>query len=91
MSPKSGLKQRLERELLEMRPFETSHKVTMAKTASLDAWYGAREFANSSAQLKKCVITRAEYEEKGGEYLKEFHSSNQYFATPATSPVVDQP
>lgn len=70
-----------------MRPFETPHKITMAKSASLDAWCGAREFAANSNQLKKGSITRAEYNEKGGEYLKQFHASNRYFPTPAATQI----
>lgn len=81
-----GLKERLDRELLEMRPFQTSHKVTMAKNASLDGWYGAREFANNGKELKKALLTKAEYEEKGGEYFKEFFASNRYFSTPIAPP-----
>ncbi|XP_063708449.1 actin-related protein 5 [Culicoides brevitarsis] len=81
-----GLRERLDRELLEMRPFETSHKITFAKSASMDGWYGAREFANNSKELKKALLTKAEYEEKGGEYFKEFFCSNQYFSTPIAQP-----
>uniref|UniRef100_A0A336L8Y8 Actin-related protein 5 n=1 Tax=Culicoides sonorensis TaxID=179676 RepID=A0A336L8Y8_CULSO len=81
-----GLQERLDRELLEMRPFQTSHKITLAKTPSLDAWNGARDFANNSKELKKSLLTRAEYEEKGGEYFKEFFASNQYFPTPIAIP-----
>lgn len=81
-----GLRERLDRELLEMRPFETSHKINVAKSPSMDGWYGAREFANNGKELKKVLLTKAEYEEKGGEYFKEFFSSNQYFSTPMATP-----
>ena len=48
----------------------------------MDAWYGARQWALSPA-FNNSSITRAEYEEKGGEYLKEHHLSNQFVPTPA--------
>lgn len=50
----------------------------------LDAWYGARKFSLSPL-LTTSSITRAEYEEKGGEYLKEHRTSNRYFPTPASN------
>ncbi|KAL0871217.1 hypothetical protein ABMA27_004986 [Loxostege sticticalis] len=81
-----GLKERLERELLEMRPFQSTHKVVMAGNASLDAWYGARDFAGSN-QFEEWCITKEEYYEMGGEYLKEHHASNKYYKSPA--PIVD--
>lgn len=81
-----GLRERLDRELLEMRPFKTSHKINVGKSPSMEGWYGAREFANNGKELKKVLLTRAEYEEKGGEYFKEFFSSNQYFSTPLPTP-----
>ncbi|XP_053610710.1 actin-related protein 5 isoform X3 [Plodia interpunctella] len=81
-----GLKERLERELLEMRPFQSTHKVVMAQNASLDAWYGARDFAGSN-EFESYCITKEEYYEMGGEYLKEHHASNLYYKSPA--PIID--
>ncbi|CAG9788730.1 unnamed protein product [Diatraea saccharalis] len=81
-----GLKERLERELLEMRPFQSTHKVVMAKNASLDAWYGARDFAGSN-EFENWCISKEEYYEMGSEYLKEHHASNRYFKSPA--PITD--
>ncbi|XP_037915292.1 actin-related protein 5 isoform X2 [Hermetia illucens] len=82
-----GLKERLSKELLEMRPFQTPHKVYMADSPSLDAWFGARDFANSS-NLPDYLVTKSEYLEKGGEYLKEHAASNYHFPTP--SPIVTE-
>lgn len=42
----------------------------------LDAWHGAREWAHDTLHTKKHFVTRAEYEEKGGEYLIEHCASN---------------
>ncbi|XP_063386419.1 actin-related protein 5 [Cydia fagiglandana] len=81
-----GLKERLERELLEMRPFQSTHKVVTAKNASLDAWYGARDFAGSN-EFENWCVSKEDYYELGGEYLKEHHASNKYFKSPA--PIVD--
>ena len=77
-----GIKERLTRELMEMRPFQSTFNITMAKNASMDAWQGAREFASSAENLKQFQITRATYEEFGGEYVKEYFASNRYYPTP---------
>ncbi|KAJ0174633.1 hypothetical protein K1T71_009741 [Dendrolimus kikuchii] len=81
-----GLKERLERELLEMRPFKSTHKVVMARNPSLDAWYGARDFAGSN-EFENWCISKEDYYEMGGEYLKEHYASNKYFKSPA--PIID--
>ncbi|XP_039756540.1 actin-related protein 5 [Pararge aegeria] len=81
-----GLKERLEKELLEMRPFQSTHKVVMAKNPSLDAWYGARDFAGSN-DFEKFCISKEDYYEMGGEYFKEHHASNKYYKSPA--PIID--
>lgn len=70
-----------------MRPFKTTHTVTVTKKPSLDAWYGAKELAKNPAQLKKTLITRNDYEEKGAEYLKQFQSSNIFHQTPSAASV----
>lgn len=49
---------------------------------SLDAWYGMRQWARSLPDLKRVSTTRQDYEEKGGEYLKEHQLSNPYITTP---------
>lgn len=71
-----------------MRPFQSSHKVVMARNASRDAWYGARDFAGSN-DFESCCITKEEYYEMGGEFLKEHHASNKYYKSPAPVPLVD--
>lgn len=48
---------------------------------SLDAWLGARKWVNSGG-IGNVWITRAEYMEKGGEYLKEHIASNCYLPHP---------
>ena len=52
----------------------------------LDAWYGARKWARTlSNNLRTVSVTTEEYDEKGGEYLKEHFASNLYVTTPSQS------
>lgn len=51
----------------------------------LDAWNGARKWARSLNNLQAVSVTREEYDEKGGEYLKEHLASNRYVPTPPQS------
>lgn len=51
----------------------------------LDAWNGARKWAKSLNSLQAVSVTREEYDEKGGEYLKEHFASNRYVPTPLQS------
>ncbi|XP_068688119.1 actin-related protein 5-like [Montipora foliosa] len=77
---------RLERELLAIRPFQSTFKVITAANPALDAWFGARKWARAlSTNLKSVSVTREEYDEKGGEYLKEHFASNLYVPTPPLS------
>ncbi|XP_020654112.3 actin-related protein 5 [Pogona vitticeps] len=73
-----GIKARIHKELLEMRPFQSSFQVHLASNPVLDAWYGAREWALEYMNREEGWITRKDYEEKGGEYLKEHCTSNVY-------------
>lgn len=68
-----------------MRPFKSEFNVKIVPEAALDAWFGAREFAVSE-NFSKGLITRQDYLEKGGEYLKEHSCSNIF--TPSPSPLV---
>lgn len=76
-----GLRERLSREMTEMRPFQTNHSIIMAHITELDAWNGARVFADSP-NIGNYLISRNEYNEYGGEYLKEHDASNRFFRTP---------
>ncbi|XP_043946314.1 actin-related protein 5 [Protopterus annectens] len=71
-----GMKGRIEKELLEMRPFQSYFKIKMAAIPALDAWYGARDWALEFMNQEEGWITRQDYEEKGGEYLREHKASN---------------
>uniref|UniRef100_A0A3B4ZAW6 Actin-related protein 5 n=1 Tax=Stegastes partitus TaxID=144197 RepID=A0A3B4ZAW6_9TELE len=87
-----GMKERVERELLAMRPFQSNFKVTMASQPALDAWYGARAWAlehpaGGGAGGAEGWISRQEYEEKGGEYLSEHCASNVFIPMKIAKPV----
>ncbi|XP_038659526.1 actin-related protein 5 [Scyliorhinus canicula] len=71
-----GMKTRMERELLAMRPFQSSFQVSMAANPVLDSWFGARDWAVEYKDQAEGWITLADYEEKGGEYLSEHAASN---------------
>lgn len=78
-----GLKERLERELTECRPFKSTHKVTIAEDPSLDSWMGARQFTLDN-DLQEISVTRAMYDEFGGDYLKVHAAGNKFFETPSS-------
>ncbi|XP_028842480.1 actin-related protein 5 [Denticeps clupeoides] len=71
-----GVQERIEREMLAIRPFQSYFQVTLASRPALDAWYGAREWALHNAPGGPGWISRQDYEEKGGEYLSEHCASN---------------
>ncbi|OWK03368.1 hypothetical protein Celaphus_00007975 [Cervus elaphus hippelaphus] len=112
-----GMKVRIEKELLEMRPFQSSFQtpdleqlepsledvenindfeplfseetpevekpvatvqVQLASNPVLDAWYGARDWALDHLDNEDVWITRKDYQEKGGGYLREHCASNVY-------------
>ncbi|XP_074537703.1 actin-related protein 5 isoform X2 [Halichoeres trimaculatus] len=91
-----GMKERVERELLAMRPFQSHFKVTMASRPSLDAWYGARDWALQHLPVEGGVstegwISRQDYEEKGGEYLSEHCASNVFIPIKLAKPAPPRP
>ncbi|XP_062855560.1 actin-related protein 5 [Trichomycterus rosablanca] len=73
-----GVKERLERELCTVRPFQSHFKVSLASRPALDAWSGAREWALRNTAGSQGWISRLDYEEKGGEYLSEHCASNTF-------------
>lgn len=81
-----GLKERLDREMTEIRPFQSTHSVLIAENPGLDAWLGAKKFTSDN-KLKDISITREYYEEFGGDYLKTHATSNRFFETP--SPIIN--
>ncbi|AWP09451.1 putative actin-related protein 5 [Scophthalmus maximus] len=89
-----GMKERVERELLAMRPFQSHFKVTMASQPALGAWYGARDWALEhppGGGAAEGWISRQDYEEKGGEYLSEHCASNVFIPLKIVKPVPARP
>ncbi|XP_030277726.1 actin-related protein 5 [Sparus aurata] len=91
-----GMKERVERELLAMRPFQSHFKVRMASRPALDAWYGARDWAlehlpTGGGEAAAGWISKQDYEEKGGEYLSEHSASNVFIPMRIAKPVPARP
>jgi len=70
-----GMRERLQEEIQALRPAGSNYTLQTAKDPMLDSWYGARQHAISDTFAESCV-TLAEYEECGGNYLKEHRASN---------------
>ena len=77
-----GIKERLQKDLEQMRPFKSSFCVNIAKYPSADAWNGAKKFANNFPSTSSAYVNRQEYEEMGSEYLATHLCSNMYIRTP---------
>lgn len=70
-----GFEERLRAELRAVLPAEQELQVRRAKDCVLDAWRGAAQFAGRK-EARGHFITRAEFLEKGGEYIKEHDLGN---------------
>ena len=70
-----GFEERLRKELRAVLPADDKIRVRRANDCVLDAWRGAASWAGS-AKAKQAFVTRAEFMEKGGEYLKEHALGN---------------
>jgi actin-related protein 5 len=84
-----GLKERLIKDVTSFRPFQSVIKVRISNSPSLNAWFGARDLASDYNSLKSYLVTKAEYSEKGGEYLKEHEASNIYLTSPLPLSLID--
>jgi actin-related protein 5 len=72
-----GFEERLRSELRAVLPADEEIRVRRAQDCLLDAWRGAAKWARSP-KSKQAFITRAEFMEKGGEYLKEHDLGNAH-------------
>jgi len=70
-----GFEERLRKELRAVLPAEQAIRVRRAGDCVLDAWKGAAKWAGKR-ESRGAFVTRAEYAEKGGEYLKEHELGN---------------
>lgn len=73
-----GFEDRLRKELRAVLPAEQTIQVRGAKDRVLDAWRGAATWA-AKKESRANFITRAEFMEKGGEYIKEHALGNAGF------------
>lgn len=72
-----GFEERLRNELRSVLPADAVLGVRKAKDPCLDAWKGAAAWAGQTSS-RQSFITREEYLEKGGEYLKEHGLGNAF-------------
>lgn len=72
-----GFEQRLRTELRAILPADVQLGVRRAQDPVLDAWKGAAKWA-STRESRSSFITREEFQEKGGDYIKEHNLGNLY-------------
>ncbi|KZM27846.1 DNA repair [Ascochyta rabiei] len=70
-----GFEERLRDELRAVLPAEQSIQVRRAKDCVLDSWRGAAQWGGKK-ENRRNFITKAEWAEKGGEYIKEHDLGN---------------
>ena len=66
-----GLDLRMVAEVRGTRPLDSIIKLVRARNPLLDAWHGASTFASKS--FEKYSFTKADYEERGPEWLRYYH------------------
>ncbi|KAK7688182.1 hypothetical protein QCA50_008552 [Cerrena zonata] len=77
-----GLVPRLKATLRPILPPEMPLEIVRALDPSLDAWRGMADFAKTE-EFKKVSVTKAEYEEWGGERIKRWWGGNWNASVPA--------
>ena len=73
-----GFEERLRNELRAVLPAESVLGLRRAKDPLLDAWKGAARWASDRKRSEPAYVTREEYLEKGGDYLKEHDLGNAF-------------
>ncbi|KAI9891034.1 MAG: Nuclear actin-protein involved in chromatin remodeling [Vezdaea aestivalis] len=73
-----GFEERVKMELRKELPVELDLRVRRAKDVVLDAWKGAAAWVREGDRWKVVRVTKAEYEEKGAEYFKEWEYGNAF-------------
>ena len=79
-----GLLERVEADLRASRPFKSDITIRLASDPVNGSWKGARQWY-VDADRSKYAITKAMYDEFGGEYFIEHELSNGYYKTPTTT------
>lgn len=72
-----NFEERLRTELRAVLPADVQLGVRRAKDPVLDAWRGAAKWAGTK-ESRSAFVTKEEWAEKGGEYLKEHNLGNAY-------------
>ncbi|KXT00025.1 hypothetical protein AC578_4844 [Pseudocercospora eumusae] len=72
-----GYEERLQNELRAVLPADVQLGVRRAKDPILDAWKGAAKWA-SSAESRNSFVSREEWQEKGGDYIREHNLGNVF-------------
>ena len=78
-----NFEERLTVDLRCMRPAGSAFSVLGADDKLLDGWRGASVWGQEEAN-REFFVSRADYQERGGEFLKEHPASSPYI-TPLTS------
>ncbi|KAF1948018.1 actin-like ATPase domain-containing protein [Clathrospora elynae] len=73
-----GFEDRLRTELRAVLPAEQRIQVRRAGDCVLDTWRGAAQWAGQK-ESARCFITRAEFAEKGSEYIHEHNLGNALY------------
>ncbi|ELT93653.1 hypothetical protein CAPTEDRAFT_223173 [Capitella teleta] len=84
-----SFEERLSKELQEMLPFQSKFSVHKAQDPVLGPWKGACKWTASPLYSKFC-ISKQDYDEYGGEYIKTCPITNQYVPTPASLKIASQ-
>lgn len=75
-----GFKERIISELTACRPFGSECCVQEAADPSLDAWNGARLWAEEHVTQNDLWMSKQDFDEFGWEYMREHEVSNKYYA-----------
>ena len=73
-----GFEERLANELRAVLPVDVQMGVRKAKDPLLDAWKGAAKWASQPGSRQSGFVSKEEWAEKGGEYIKEHNLGNVY-------------
>ncbi|KAG0041402.1 Nuclear actin-protein involved in chromatin remodeling [Gryganskiella cystojenkinii] len=66
------------RAILPFSPEKKNYHVRQAQDCLLDGWRGAAMVGRDQEQINKISVTKAEYEEMGGSYIKEHGLGNVF-------------
>lgn len=76
-----GLKERVEADLRCVRPFKSRISVHVVDDPAYSGWIGARNWWITEDRTSS-ALTKKDYDEFGGEFLREHSLSNKFYPTP---------